>query len=247
MVIIESLYHSFVKHLVRVREDRGYRHENNSALITGYKLIEELVDRVAFKAVIIEQGRRVEPSHLRAPLYVVSHTILKKITGLENPEPIAAEVALPNPGRLHGKKWLVVIDGIADPGNMGNVLRSALALNWEGVFILSHSVDPFNEKALRAAKGATFRIPIQVGRWEELSSLIRENGLSVYLADAKGESIGKISIQPPLLLILGSEAQGASRESRECSTSISIPMGSEVESLNVAAAAAILMYEMRHR
>ena len=186
---IKSLSNPLVKHWVKVRTDSSYRKEKKSALITGSKLIAELGTKVALKALILETEAPLPAAFSQVPLlYRVPFSLLKKITGLEHPEPIAAETALPSPGKLEGKKFLLALDGVSDPGNLGTLLRTALALNWEGVFITSHSADPFNDKALRAAKGATFHLPLRMGTWEELSRLIQENQLHVYLADIKGSS-----------------------------------------------------------
>jgi TrmH family RNA methyltransferase len=238
---LSSLQHPIVKHWVKLRSEKSYRAEQKSALIAGEKMVAEAGP---LKALICTKGATLPPSSA-ATLYIVPPEILKKITGLENPEPYAAEVALPPPASLKGKKRLLALNGIADPGNLGTLLRTALALGWEGVFITSSSVDPFNDKALRAARGATFRLPLRCGSREELESLIQESKLHVYVADAKGKSLLEAKIQTPLLLILGSESHGPSLWAKERYPSLCIPMTGEMESLNVAIAGAILMHALR--
>lgn len=238
---ITSLQHPIVKHLALLRKDRDYRKENKCVLISGTKMVQEIGARQKLKTLLIEKESSI-PSHLSAEfLYEVTPEILKKITGLENPEPIAAEVSLPENADLNKKQFILALDSVADPGNLGTMLRSALGLGWEGVFITSNSVDPYNEKALRAAKGATFRIPIRVGSTDELYSLIKENRMQVYVADPKGPPLKSQQASHPLVLVVGNESHGTQMSGRP----ISIPMGKEMESLNVAAAAAILMYALR--
>lgn len=236
---ISSLQHPIVKHLVKLRKERGYRQENKSVLIAGIKMIEEIGADQKLKTLLIEKGNRV-PSLLTADdLFEVTPEILKKITGMDNPEPLAAEVALPKQADLSGKQFILALDTIADPGNLGTLLRTALGLGWEGVFITDRSVDPFNEKALRAAKGATFRIPMRVGTVEELQTLMKR--MHVYIADAQGTPLNEEKAASPMLLILGNESHGSQMKGRL----VSIPMGPAMESLNVAAAGAILMYELK--
>lgn len=243
MKVISSLDHPLIKHLVKLRTDREYRYEKQSAIIIGQKLIREMSSYADFKAVIVEQGTSFPDF---SQVYEVPRSLLKKITGVENPEPIAAEVAIPPFQQLNNKQFLVIFDGVADPGNLGTLLRTALALNWEGAFFAPHCTDPFNEKAIRAAKGATFQLPLQMGSWDEIKKIIHENKMQVYLGDVKGSPLNKIKFQKPLALILSNESQGASDEAKALATPITIPINPKMESLNVASAGAILMYEMRH-
>lgn len=238
---ITSLQHPFIKHLVKLRTDRKYRNEQKQTLIAGCKLVHEVSH---LKTVLLEHGTTGFPD--ADEVIFVTHEILKKITGLQNPEPMAAVVAIPTPKNLEREHYLLVLDGIADPGNLGTLLRTALALGWEGVFLTAGSADPFNDKALRAARGATFRIPLFSGSWEELDAFIKKENAQVYIANTGGESIDTLKkTKLPLLLVLGNEAHGASQEAKKRFPILSIPMQTSVESLNVAIAGAILMYQLK--
>ena len=185
---ITSLQHPIVKHFVKLRNSRAFRKEQKSALIVGTKLVLELSSHTQLKTLFIENGAE-QPPVKAAHIYYVTPEILKKITGLEQPEPYAAEVELPKPADLSQKKFLLALDGIADPGNLGTLIRTAYALGWDGIFICEGSADPFNDKALRAAKGATFHIPLSEGSFGELDQLIEKSNLSVYIADMDGQSV----------------------------------------------------------
>ncbi len=239
---ITSLQHQIVKHLVLLRKDRDYRQEKKQALIAGRKLISECFPLIT--QLFVEKGTPVPPIPASCEICYVSPEILKKITGLENPEPAAAEVSLPPPANLDGKKRILALDGISDPGNLGTLIRTALALGWEGVFITKTSTDPFNDKAIRAAKGASFRLPVQVGTREELEALIERNQMRAVVADIAGEPLSLAKIEGSLVLILGNESHGASQEMKTRYPSLKIPMD-QMESLNVASAGAILMHALR--
>ena len=236
---ITSLQHPLVKYLVKLRTSRAFRKEQNSALISGRKLISELGK---VKTLLYTQEAKLLSVKAEKKL-LVTPQILKKITGVEEPEPYAAEISLPPPGDLSGKKFLLALDKIADPGNLGTLLRTALALGWEGAFLLEGCVDPFNDKALRAAKGATFHLPLVEGSEQELLELIEKNGAHVYLSGMQGKPIDAQKITPPLILVLGSESHGVSFTPKQAVT-LSIPIQA-IESLNVATAGAILMYILR--
>lgn len=244
---ITSLQHPIVKHLVKLREKKEYRSQCQTVLITGIKLLHELSFTHRFKTLLIEKNY-ILPFHIDAEeQWIVSSSILKKVTALVQPEPLAAEIALPAEKDLSQKRYLLILDGISDPGNMGTLLRTAIALGWEGVWITPGSTDPFNEKVLRAAKGATFKIPFKIGSWEELGRLFQSARWTLLAADVEGEPMETITATPPLALALGNEAKGLSAYIKNQARHITILMENEMESLNVACAGAILMHFLRKR
>lgn len=240
---ISSLQHPIVKNLVKLREDKRERLEKKQVFITGKKLIAEIAATTPLDALFLPKGMAL-PSNWRATaVYWVSETIFKKITGLMSPELIAATVPLPQEQSLEKMHWIVAFDGVSDPGNLGTLLRTALALGWEGAFLTPGCADPFNEKALRAAKGATFHLPLRSGSEEELLSLAKNK--PTWVADLEGKPINNLSPSTSGLLILGNEAHGVSQNLKTHCQKITIPMQTTMESLNVASAGAILLYTLR--
>jgi len=137
-------------------------------------------------------------------------------------------------------RWpLIVLDGVQDPGNVGAVCRTAAAAGARAVAALEGSADPFSPKAVRASAGTVFRLVISRGRWSEL------NAWAGFGAAARGgESYLDADLARRPLLAFGNEARGIQRKDLEL---VTIPMAPGVESLNVAAAAAILLFEIRRR
>lgn len=242
---ISSLQHPLVKRCVKLREDRAYRNEHGALIVSGAKLLFELARTTPLKTLFVQQDAQIVDTPAAHKQVFVTAEILKKITGLQNPEPFAAEVAIPPPSDLSSAPSLLILDGLSDPGNLGTLLRSAWALGWGGAFITSESVDPWNEKALRAAKGATFFMPWQRGSHQELFHLLAKTQRTLYIADAKGEDFQSVHFCPPLALVLGNEAHGVSSELKAQGQWIGIPMKIGAESLNVASAGAILLQQMR--
>lgn len=233
---VSSLQHPIVKTFVKLRTLRKFRYEKKQVVIAGIKQISEAP---VLEILLIRKGTPF--SRTAKEIFYVTEEILKKVTGLETPEPVAAIVAMPPWRKLEGKNKILALDGIADPGNLGTLLRTALALGWEGAFLTEQCVDPFNEKALRAAKGATFSLPLRMGSVEELLELSKD--YQVYVADMEGTPLPNVKPSPKTILILGNEAQGVSEILKNSCPKIAIPI-SQIESLNVAAAGAILMYEL---
>jgi TrmH family RNA methyltransferase len=242
---ITSLQHPSIKHLVKLREDRDYRYQTGSVVLGGLKLIQELSSRFHFRSILLEEGF-IPPFEFEAEnLYHVTPQIIKKVSGLQNPEPIVAEIEMPKAQDLSSVNFLLILDGISDPGNLGTLLRSACALGWEGVFLTPGSTDPFNDKAIRAAKGATFTLPWKKGTFEELATFLREKNMKLFAADARGKDFSSCGFSPPLALALGNEAHGLTKQLKEIGEMIAVPMGGAIESLNVASVGAIMMYQLK--
>lgn len=187
-----------------------------------------------------------EPSHLKAKShYIVSEEILQKIAGVGHFPGILAEVDLPAPKNVDEKHFILILDQIQDPGNLGTLLRTALALGWEGVIATPGTVDFFNDKALRASQGAIFHLPYAYKTPEEILSWSQKRQIPIWAGDAKGKPIAESAFESPLALVLSHEGQGMSPWAQKIGQKISIPLQNKVESLNVAAAGAILLYEIR--
>lgn len=236
---ITSLQHPLVKECVELRKNRSIREEKKLVFLSGENIIREYTG-------IIEKIFSLAPSKLKAKENIlVTEEILKKITGLEQPDGLAALVPLPNPQDLSNKKRILILDQIQDPGNLGTLLRTALSFGWEGVIATPGTVDFFNEKALRSAQGATFKIPFCWQTEEEILSCYPPQHL--FVADKVGENFENVSPDRPIYLILSNEGSGPQAWAEKKGSKISIPMQNRVESLNVAIAGAILLYALREK
>ncbi len=233
--------HPIIKRLVQLRKKRSFRIEEKSLLITGKTLVREVADRKKIKLLLTTEPLTIEAEEI----FYAPASLLTKVIGFSTTDLVAAEISLPDPSPLRSVKRLIILDAVADPGNVGTILRTALALGWDAAFCTPKTADPFNEKAIRASRGAALFLPIKMGNWDELSSLLKVNKMDVYVADVKGTALSSFSFQEPLALILGNETRGVS--SHEIGVPLSIPLNPYVESLNVAAAAAICMHQIREK
>jgi TrmH family RNA methyltransferase len=178
--------------------------------------------------------------------YLAPPNVLEKIINISSHDLVAAEVELPKQSSLENCKTLVILDALSDPGNVGTVLRTAVALGWDGAFLTPKTADPYNDKALRAARGAPLFLPLRQGSYDDLKKLVQTRGLNVYIADVEGKKLTDVAFKKPLALVLGHETEGPSQETKALGQAVSIPMTNQMESLNVAMAAAILMYQIQH-
>ncbi len=181
----------------------------------------------------------------QVPLEEVRPGVLQAVSDTETPQAILLVVQqqpLPLPQKL---SFVLMIDALRDPGNLGTILRSAAAAAVQAVILSPSTVDVYSPKVVRAAMGAHFRLPILYLSWEEIGDLIQAQGLAVFLADAEGDvAYDQANFRQPFLLIIGGEAEGASPMAHALAQQrVFIPMPGEMESLNAAVSAAILLFE----
>ena len=177
-----------------------------------------------------------------------SDQVMQAASSTETPQGIVAVapfVALPLP---ETPQFALILDAVRDPGNVGAILRSARAAGVDAVFFAPGTADPYNEKVVRAAMGTHFCVPTRVVRWEDIEAALRGTP-RVYLADTRGEvEYTHADWAPPIALIVGGEAEGASEAGKKIATAqVSIPMRGGAESLNAAMAATVLLFEAAKR
>ncbi len=184
-----------------------------------------------------------------ARLYEVADHLLRKLSETETPQgviAVAAHSPLPlNELRLRGNPLLVVADGIQDPGNLGTIIRTADAAGADGVVILPGTCDVYMQKTIRATAGSLFNIPVSHAAVDELLDWLRVQKISlVVTASGAEKSFLEAGLDKPVAFVFGNEAHGVTDGIRRAADMVlSIPIYGKAESLNVAASAAICLYE----
>ena len=242
--------------LVRALSGRAReRREAGAFLAEGVRLVEEaLLAGWSFRFVLHSADISERAAQLVArlkqrgtPVDLVDDALLHSLSETETSQGILAvleEHELPLPA---APDFLLIPDSIRDPGNLGTLLRSAEAAGVQAVLLPPESADAFAPKVVRAGMGAHFRLPIRSASWTAISVLLgaMPPARQVYLADMGGASCWEVDLKPPLALIIGGEAAGATAAAREQATRlVSIPMLGGSESLNAAVAGSILMFEV---
>jgi len=228
------------------------RSEENAFVAEGVRLVEEaLAAGWPFRYVLAAEALGERGDALVADLIscgveteLVADNLMQSTSGMVSSQGILAVLEasqLPIPRPL---TFALILDQIRDPGNLGALLRTAAAAGVQAVFLPPETADPFAPKVVRAGMGAHFRVPMRTSSWNEIN--IATAGLTVHLADMEGDlPCWQADFRTPLALVVGGEAEGAGQAAKELATSrVSIPMPGRTESLNAAAAGAILMFEV---
>ncbi|KAI3499886.1 hypothetical protein L1887_35700 [Cichorium endivia] len=278
---ITSTSNPFVKHCVKLRNSSSYRHSHGSVLLVGttplremYNFQESIQEKATtIDCLLLHEKASIPEEFTESGVHIVrvNSVVMKKLSGLQSTESIDVVSLVKIPSSFHSlennrhedfSKWfpsafrILVLDGIQDPGNLGTLLRSAVAFGWDGAFLLPGCCDPFNEKALRASRGASFQLPIVSGSWSHLRSLVNGFQMKILAGSpgSKNESkpvsnlsyeIARNLTDTKVCLVLGSEGSGLSKEAREACELVRIRMSGEFESLNVSVAGGIFLFMLQ--
>lgn len=245
---ITSRRNPLITHIRRLSTDRAYRRESREFLGDGIKLLEEAVRwNAPLTMVAVTSGTPLPPG-LEARTVEVPEDVMTSISPARSPQGALFLAKMPElspPERLEGGRWLV-LDGLQDPGNVGTIWRTADALGADGLLLVNHCADPYSPKTVRSAMGACFRLPAYEAEASELPGLLERSGLPLYAAALREDTEDIRTAQlNRCAVVIGNEGQGVSREILEWSEgAVRIPMRSRCESLNAAAAAAVILWEM---
>ena len=158
----------------------------------------------------------------------------------EIPDAKLSDLPLPDRARL------VILDAVQDPGNVGTILRTAAALDATAVLAMPGTVDLWNAKVVRSAMGALFHRPAFICTWAELDTFLASNAVALWGADAAGTPLDAMTPPARLGILVGNEGAGLTPEGlARVEHRVSLPISSTVESLNVAVATGILLYQLR--
>lgn len=182
------------------------------------------------------------------PVYALPERLLQQTADTEHSQGLLLIAHLPQspPALPPTASFVLVADRLADPGNLGAIMRTAWAAGVEALLLTPGSADPFNPKAARASMGALLRLPVlRFAEDAALLALLRERGLALLAAAAQGACrYDQADLRQPLAWLFGAEAHGLSEFwLRAADQQVYLPMAGGAESLNVAAAAAVLLYQ----
>ncbi len=255
--MITSNQNSKIKWVRSLQGDASIRRQEGVFIIEGVRLAEEalaagwVVRLVLHTADLPQRAQAVVDSMNTqgALIEEVSDQVMRHASDTQSPQGVLVALetrSLPIPG---DPSLILIADGIRDPGNLGSMLRTAAAVGVDAALVPPGGVDVYAPKVVRAAMGGHFRLPLEIWEWEQISVFVKRLGLRVLLADAgDGEVYSRCDLRPPLALVVGGEAAGSGQAALQIADQrLHIPMAGNVESLNAAAATAVLLFEVRRQ
>lgn len=235
--------------LRKLAAQRSFRRERGLFVGDGTKLLEEAVRwQASLETVVVTPDVPAPALGEHVSILQVPGDVMESISPMRSPQGALFSCRIPEqstPEILPGSRYLV-LDGLQDPGNVGTIWRTADALGADGLILVNACADPWNPKTVRATMGACFRLPIYEMEPEEMAALLERSGLPLYATalredtvDIRTADLGRSAV------VIGNEGRGVCDRvlAMSCRT-LKIPMNPRCESLNAAAAAAVVLWEM---
>jgi TrmH family RNA methyltransferase len=252
--MITSTSNDKVKYVRKLQSQKDVRRHDQHLVLEGVRLVEEVLRANLVPALVLYteelagEGRgKALLATLRAldaPCYAVSESVMGSCSDTRTPQGILVVLSFPDLTPPEPCTFVLIADRLRDPGNLGTLLRTALAAGVEQVLLAPGTVDFSNPKVVRSAMGAHLWLPILDADWGAIARTVA--GCDVWLAAAGGgRRYTEVDWTRPAALILGSEAHGAGKRARSLARGrVSIPVQPTVESLNAAVAGAIILFEV---
>ena len=238
--MITSTTNSTIKTLRKLKQKK-YRDEMKAYLVEGDHLVTE-----ALKANQVEL--LISTKHIDSELEVleVSEEVMAKLAFTKSPQSIMAKCRMQKEIQLKEGRRYLLLDDLQDPGNIGTLIRTALAFSIDQVILSNNCVDLYNDKLLRSMQGANFHLSCIYGNLTQLISQLQEKGVVVIgSALENGKNIAQINRYSKMAFVVGNEGNGMNPEVlAKCDDIGYIPINT-IESLNVAIAGSIMMYHFK--
>ncbi len=258
--VISSEGNDKVKYLKKLYQT-CHRKKEGKFILEGYRIIEEAVkSRIDMETIFVtpcffesKEGQMLQKMVNENLFILLDYNLLKKISDTQTPQGVIAVVKEPVNSNdfLNTGDFFLILDRIQDPGNMGTLIRTALAAGVKGIIALKGCVDIYNLKVIRATMGAIFNIPILTGlELSELYDIVDSvPDARIVSTDISGDKYyNEVKYTEPVFIIIGNEGNGTRQELLDRSHyKIKIPLYGEIDSLNAAIAAGVVLYEVANQ
>lgn len=260
MVLVKSKSNKWVKYIKKLFR-RRFRGRESKFVVEGIRVIEEILESdVPVEVVLFSSQVKFTPRGCELiriaqksgiTVLEVTEKIMNELSDTETPQGILAVVHRVDVNLdeiiSSSPSLLVLVDGVQDPGNLGTIIRTAAGGGVEGVILLPGTVDLYNPKTLRSTMGNIFKIPIVVARdREEVLRKLSDAGLKLIVGDPSAKkAVFEVGLTGPVIIVVGNEGNGVKEDLLKLAGNVvNIPMSPGVDSLNVAVAAGIMIYEV---
>ena len=238
-MVITSKDNEKIKYLKKLKNNK-FMNEEKKFIIEGDHLTKE-----AFKAGILLETYSVFDTDFNVPNTLVSKSVIKSLSSLNTPSNIIGVCKFID-SKLDMNNNILILDGVQDPGNLGTIIRSSAAFNFNTIVVSKDTVSKYNDKVIRATQGMMIKSNIIEEDLKTFIPYLKGHNYTVYGTNVNnGIDVRNINKNAKIAVIMGNEGQGVSEEvSEEVKDNIYIDLKKDVESLNVAVAASIIMYEI---
>ena len=244
--VITSINNNLIKEFAKLKEKK-YRIQKGEFLIEGDHLINEAYNANRLK-ILLSSNDDILNKYDKCEKYKVSEDIIKKLSQTTSPQGLVGICDIKDTSVDYKKyQHILILDDVKDPGNIGTLIRTSLAFDIDLIVMSNDSCDIYNDKVVRASQGAIFNIDIVYKDLKDEIKLMKESNIKIISTSLSATiDVKDIEKIDKYAIILGNEAKGVSEDIQKMADiNVIIPISKKMESLNVAIAGAIMMYEVR--
>lgn len=244
-MILTSKNNPLIKETAALKDKKG-RKQTGLFLVEGVKMLREcLQSELEIERVFLSEEYADELPVEESKTVRVSQDVFRFLSDEKTPQGVLCRVKIPQTSLAAPTAPCLILDGVADPGNMGAIIRTANAAGYKEIYLVDGCVDAYAPKSVRASMSGIFFTKLYQGSREEILAAVQ--GVPVIVADMQGESVFRFTAPEKFALVIGNEANGVSVEMRNAAKyTVKIPMEQTQESLNAAVSAGILMYVLKY-
>ena len=245
---IESLQNPKVKYAARLQKKSKFRSQENKIFLEGWHLLDECfkndpcsIETIFLVPELLEKKEAEILKNIKAEIFLVSPGIMGKISSTSTFTGIVGIAARPEI-QQEKEDFVLFLEAIQDPGNLGTIVRTASAAGVDAIFCDRKTTDPWSSKVLRSAMGGHFRVAIKIV--QDLEKQMQNFEGEIFGTFMQGKSLFETDFPEKTAFVLGNEGGGISKTlEKHCTQKITIPMRAGVESLNVGIAGGLCFYE----
>ena len=241
-MLITSVSNDKIKKYTLLKNSKERKNEG-MFLVEGMHLCMEAYKNGILLDILLKDGDSLEFDYNKEITYVTEN-VLKKLSNLSNTSNIIGVCKMMNNKEIKGNH-ILILDNLQDPGNLGTIIRSSNAFNIDTIILSNNSVDIYNDKVLRSTQGMIFSMNILYDDLEKVIIKLKKDNYKILGTDVNnGVDVRNVN-ESKYALIMGNEGRGVSENiKRLCDKNLYIKMNNSCESLNVAVATSILLYEL---
>ena len=241
-MVYQSKQNPLIKSLNSLKDKKG-RRELNAYMVEGKKMVFEAIkSNQPITYIVKEEGFLEEIPNCNAQIIIVTKQVFSYLSDEATPQGILAVIKMPSAEVKKPKNNAILLDGVSDPGNLGTIIRTACASGYTDIYAVN-SADFYSPKTVRSSMSGIYFVNLYKCTYDEVFSAI--DGLDLIVGDIKGENLFDFKPQKNFCIAVGNEANGLSSTVKDrADYTLTIPMSENSESLNVAVATSIMMYEL---
>lgn len=243
-MIYSSKQNSLIKTIASLKDKKG-RRDNGLYIAQGVKMVSEAIKfNQEIEYIVMAESFDASRLDCNAKIIMVTDQVFEYLTDEITPQGVFAVIKIKDSAPRKPSGNAIVLDGIQDPGNLGTIIRTAVASNYNDIYLIN-TVDAYSPKVVRASMSGIYSVNLYKCDYDNIFEVLE--GYDIIVSDLDGDNLFDFSPSKPFAIVIGNEGNGVSQQLRDKANKVlTIPMSDKIESLNASVACALMMYNLKY-